>query len=98
MFSDSDNRIGLKTFRSASLVSTIFDSETSTNKLHHQFDPVADIDIESPDTPRKGGIYDSDHLSSHMGRAVSGRSGDLRKGVGQPKRFDSNSNSNNTIP
>ena len=84
MFSDSDNRISLKTFRSASIVSSILDSGGSTKV--HPLDPSVELELESPDTPPRRGIYDSGQLS-HMGRAASGRNSiDTRRGL-QHKRF-----------
>lgn len=84
MLSDPDSRADLKTFRSASLVSSILDTGGSTK--FHPLDPSVELELESPDTPRRRGIYDSGH-HSHMGRAASTRSlVDTRRGI-QHKRF-----------
>lgn len=84
MLSDPESRVDLKTFRSASIVSSIFDTGGSTK--FHPLDPSVTLELESPDTPRRRSIYDSGH-QSHMGRAVSARSlVDTRRGI-QHKRF-----------
>lgn len=84
MLSDPDSRAELKTFRSASIVSSLFD--TGGSKQFHPLNPSVELELESPDTPRRRGIYDSGQFT-HMGRAASARSlVDTRRGL-QHKRF-----------
>lgn len=92
MISDCDKRSSIKSLRSASLVSSIFDSATS---IIHPLEPGVDIEIEieSPGTPERRSLFDSGHLSSQKGgsttknssigvRGVAGRCSDLKKPIG----------------
>jgi hypothetical protein len=83
MISDCDKRSSIKSLRSASLVSSIFDSATS---IIHPLEPGVEIEIESPGTPERRSIFDSGHLSSHKGgpsgvgrSSISGRTSDYKK-------------------
>uniref|UniRef100_A0AAG5CRW3 Uncharacterized protein n=1 Tax=Anopheles atroparvus TaxID=41427 RepID=A0AAG5CRW3_ANOAO len=87
MFSDCDNRKSFKSFRSASLVSSLLDSGGS--KKIHPLDPSITLEFESTDAPDRGSIHDSSKLL-HMGRASSSRSSiDSRRGL-QHKRKSTN--------
>lgn len=79
MISDSERRSSFKSLRSASLVSSIFDSPAT--KIH-PLDPTADIELQSPGSPERRSIYDSTHTQiphAHLGRQLPGRSGEIRK-------------------
>lgn len=81
MISDSERRSSFKSLRSASLVSSIFDSPQT--KIH-PLDPAADIELQSPGSPERRSIYDSNQIPHpHLGRSIPGRSGEVRK---QPRR------------
>lgn len=85
MISDCDKRSSIKSLRSASLVSSIFDSATS---IIHPLEPAVEIEIESPGTPDRRSIFDTGHLSTHKGgpsgigagrSSISGRTSDFKK-------------------
>ncbi|XP_063696774.1 innexin shaking-B [Culicoides brevitarsis] len=77
MISDSERRSSFKSLRSASLVSSIFDSPAT--KIH-PLDPTADIELQSPGSPERRSIYDSTQVPhAHLGRPLPGRSGEIRK-------------------
>ncbi|XP_050069647.1 innexin shaking-B isoform X1 [Anopheles maculipalpis] len=85
MFSDCDNRTSFKSFRSASLVSSLLDSG-GTKKIH-PLDPSITLEFESTDAPDRGSIHDSSKLL-HMGRASSSRSSiDSRRGLQHKRSF-----------
>uniref|UniRef100_A0A182PGZ8 Innexin n=1 Tax=Anopheles epiroticus TaxID=199890 RepID=A0A182PGZ8_9DIPT len=85
MFSDCDNRKSFKSFRSASLVSSLLDSGGS--KKIHPLDPSITLEFESTDAPERGSIHDSSKLL-HMGRASSSRSSiDSRRGLQHKRSF-----------
>lgn len=89
MISECDKRSSIKSLRSASLVSSIFDSATS---IIHPLEPGVDIEIESPGTPERRNKFDSSHLTTHKGGSSGGglggrytesrRTSDLKKSVG----------------
>lgn len=86
MISDCDKRSSIKSLRSASLVSSLFDSATS---IIHPLDPGVDIELDSSGTPRtpdcRHSIFDQSQLT-HVGRSISSaKSNDLRKSI-QDKR------------
>lgn len=78
MISDCDKRSSIKSLRSVSLVSSLFDSATS---VIHPLDPDVDIELDNSQ-------YDSPDQSqlTHVGRSISfAKSNDLRKSL-QNKR------------
>lgn len=83
MISDCDKRSSIKSLRSASLVSSLFDSATS---IIHPLDPGVEIELDSSGTPdRRHSIFDQSQLT-HVGRSISSaKSNDLRKSI-QDKR------------
>lgn len=90
MISDCDKRSSIKSLRSASLVSSLFESATSI--IHplepKRLEPNVEIEIESPNPPERHSLFDSTQLS-HAGRSLSTRSSDINKSV-QHKRWEMN--------
>lgn len=85
MISDCDKRSSIKSLRSASLVSSLFESATSIIHPLERLEPNVEIEIDSPNTPERHSLFDSTQLS-HVGRSVSSRSADINKSV-QHKRW-----------
>lgn len=86
MISDCDKRSSIKSLRSASLVSSLFESATSIIHPLERLEPNVENEIESPKTAERVSLFDSTQLLSHVGsRSVSSRSSDIKKSV-QHKR------------
>lgn len=86
MISDCDKRSSIKSLRSASLVSSLFESATSIVHPLERLEPNIAIEIDSPSTPERQTIFDNAQLT-HVGRSVSlsSKSADIKKIV-QNKR------------
>lgn len=85
MISDCDKRSSIKSLRSASLVSSLFESATSIIHPLERLEPNVENEIESPKTPERHSLFDSTQLSHVGSRSVSSRSSDIKKSV-QHKR------------
>jgi hypothetical protein len=80
MISDCDKRSSIKSLRSASLVSSLFESATSIIHPLERFEPNVEIEIDSPGTPERRSLFDTEQLS-HVGRSASSRSTEVKKSV-----------------
>lgn len=88
MISDCDKRGSIKSLRSASLVSSLFESATSIIHPLERLEPTnVEIEIDSSNTPDRHSLFDSTQLS-HVGRSVSSRSADITKKSVQLKRWE----------
>lgn len=77
MISDCDKRgSSIKSLRSGSLVSSLFESATS---IIHPLERNVEIEIDSPNTPERHSLFESTQLS-HVGRSLSSRA-DVKKSV-----------------
>lgn len=85
MISECDKRSSIKSLRSASLVSSLFESATSIIHPLERLEPTnVEIEIDSPKTPERHSLFDSAQLS-HVGRSVSSRSADVKKSLQQKR-------------
>lgn len=75
MISDFERRNSFKSFRSASLVNSIFDSPAT--KIH-PLDPTADLELQSPGSPERRSIYETSKFP-HLHHHIPGRSGEVKK-------------------
>lgn len=85
MISDCDKRSSIKSLRSASLVSSLFESATSIIHPLERLEPNVEIEFDSPKSPERHSLFDSTQLSHVGSRSVSSRSADIKKSVQQKR-------------
>lgn len=85
MISDCDKRSSIKSLRSASLVSSLFESATSVIHPLERLEPTnVEIEVDSSQTPERHSLFDSAQLS-HVGRSASSRSSDNKRSLQQKR-------------
>ena len=85
MISDCDKRSSIKSLRSASLVSSLFESATSIIHPLERLEPNVEIKFDSPKSSERHSLFDSTQLSHVGNRSVSSRSADIKKIVQQQR-------------